>query len=346
MPNKLKIALFIAFLTSENFFVQELIEKIFAVDETTFSQVALEVFSYQYENAEVYRSYCDLLKRNPSNVKSVYEIPFLPIEIFKTHQVISKQKAAEKIFESSGTTGQVTSKHFVADLILYEKSFTKCFELFYGNPNEFVILALLPSYLERENSSLVYMAKNLIEQNNQSLSGFFLNEYDKLFDALNELKRIKQKTILLGVTFALLDFSELHPINFPELIVMETGGMKGRREELTREEVHAQLKSTFGVKQIHSEYGMTELLSQAYSSGEGIFKTPPWMKIFVRDVYDPLVLQPQNPTGGVNVVDLANLYSCSFIATGDLGKIKPDGSFEILGRIDSAEIRGCNLMVM
>ncbi len=321
-------------------------DKIFSVTDSTFEEIALEVYRYQYQQVEIYRLYCDSLKRNPATVNSIAKIPILPVEFFKSHSVVSKEKKAEKIFESSGTTGQVPSKHYVADLSLYEKSFAKCFERFYGDVKEYVVLALLPSYLERDSSSLVYMAKKLIEESNKNASGFFLNDFEKLFDWLDVLKTGKRKVILLGVTFALLDFAEKYKIDFPDLIVMETGGMKGRREELTREEVHMQLRTAFDVPRIHSEYGMTELLSQAYSKGNGVFNTLPWMKILIRDMYDPLVLQKENVTGAVNVIDLANLYSCSFIATGDLGKTKPDGSFEILGRMDSAEMRGCNLMAV
>ncbi|HLP19327.1 MAG TPA: hypothetical protein VK174_03465, partial [Chitinophagales bacterium] len=239
-----------------------------------------------------------------------------------------------------------TSKHMVTDLTVYETSFRKCFELFYGDVSEYVVLALLPSYLERQNSSLVYMAQDMITRSGQNASGFFLNDFEKLYDWLDVLKNGKRKVILLGVTFGLLDFAEQYKLDFPELVVMETGGMKGRREELTRAEVHQLLRTAFGVQHIHSEYGMTELLSQGYSRGDGIFATPPWMKVLARDVYDPLVLQTESNTGAVNIIDLANLYSCSFIATGDLGKVKPDGTFEILGRMDSAEVRGCNLMAV
>lgn len=320
--------------------------KILSVTEVDFEATALEVFAFQYENVKVYRQYCDSLKQNPGNVKGISQIPFLPIEFFKTHTVIAEDKTAAKTFESSRTTGQISSKHQVVDLSLYQESFLKCFQQFYGNVNEYVIIALLPSYLERNNSSLVYMAKELIERSGQNASGFFLNELDKLYDWLDVLKTSKRKVILLGVTFALLDFAAKYKIDSPDLIVMETGGMKGRREELTREEVHLQLKNSFGVIHIHSEYGMTELLSQAYSKGDGVFQSPPWLKIFTRDMYDPLRLQEENKTGVINVIDLANLYSCSFIATGDLGKVNFNGTFEVLGRIADAEVRGCNLMVV
>ncbi|MCX6199939.1 MAG: acyl transferase [Bacteroidetes bacterium] len=320
--------------------------KILSVTDSTFEETALEVFAFQYENVKVYRQYCDSLKQNPANVKSVAQIPFLPVEFFKTHGIIADGKTSAKTFESSGTTGQISSKHQVADLSLYEDSFLKCFQQFYGDINQYVVIALLPSYLERNNSSLVYMAKDLIERSGQNASGFFLNEFDKLYDWLDVLKTSKRKVILLGVTFALLDFAAQYKIDFPDLIVMETGGMKGRREELTREEVHLQLKNSFGVKQIHSEYGMTELLSQAYSKGDGVFQLPPWLKIFTRDMYDPLRLQEENKIGVINVIDLANLYSCSFIATGDLGKVNFNGTFEVLGRMADTEVRGCNLMVV
>ena len=321
-------------------------DKIFSIDEVSFKSLALEVFNYQFEQVEVYHRFCNSLHREPSNVKRLNDIPFLPVELFKTHEIISSEKQADKIFESSGTTGAVSSKHFVAEISLYEKSFELGFNHFYGNPSDYVILALLPSYLERGNSSLVYMADKLIQLSGKKESGFFLNEFDKLHALLISLKEQKQKTILLGVTFALLDFAEKFKTYFPELIIMETGGMKGRREELTRQEVHQILCSSFGVSKIHSEYGMTELLSQAYSKGEGVFRYPPWMKILVRDIYDPLQLEPGNKTGAINVIDLANLYSCSFIATSDLGKVNEDGSFEIIGRMDNSEIRGCNLMVV
>ena len=249
------------------------------------------------------------------------------------------------IFESSGTTGVIPSRHYLADTGLYERSFLLAFQKFYGRHQEYAILALLPSYLERGNSSLVYMADKLIHLSGKKESGFFLNEFDKLARVLTDLKAKKQKTILLGVTYALLDFAETHAFQFPELIVMETGGMKGRREELTRVEVHQKLQQAFGIQQVHSEYGMTELLSQGYSKGRGVFFTPPWMKMLLRDIYDPSALVDNGTAGGVNIIDLANLYSCSFIATADLARMNDDGSFEILGRIDSAEIRGCNLMV-
>ncbi len=323
-----------------------LADKIFSVTESSFEETALEIFEYQFSRVDIYHRFCTSLHRKPSLVKSLDDIPFLPVEFFKTHPVISTEKKAEKIFESSGTTGSIPSLHYAADISLYEKSFGKCFTHFYGNPEDYVISALLPSYLERNNSSLVYMAEQLIKLSGQPESGFFLNEYEKLSLLLRNLKQRKQKTILLGVTFALLEFAEKYPADFPELIVIETGGMKGRREELTRSEVHERLCKGFGVQDIHSEYGMTELLSQAYSKGNGLFQTPPWMRVLIRDMTDPLKTERGNKAGGINVVDFANIYSCSFISTCDSGKLNADGTFEILGRTDHAEIRGCNLLVV
>ncbi len=320
-------------------------DKIFSIDNAGFENLALEVFRQQYQQLEIYRAFCDSLKRSPGRVKGLADIPFLPVDFFKNYRIITADKEASVIFESSGTTGTIPSRHYVADTGLYERSFLLAFEQFYGRYGEYAILALLPSYLERGNSSLVYMADKLIRLSGKEQSGFFLDEFDKLSQVLAELKAKKQKTILLGVTYALLDFAETHPIHFPELIIMETGGMKGRREELTRVEVHQKLQQAFGVAMVHSEYGMTELLSQGYSKGKGVFYTPSWMKILMRDIYDPLLLVENGTVGGINIIDLANLYSCSFIATADLGRVNQDGSFEILGRIDNAEIRGCNLMV-
>lgn len=320
-------------------------QKIFSVTSSSFENISLEVFKFQFEHVEIYREFCHSLGKTPLSVNSLSDIPFLPVDFFKTHSIISSEKRAKQIFESSGTTNSISSKHYVADISLYEESFLHGFRYFYGDPSDYVMLAMLPSYLERKNSSLVYMADKLIQLAGRKESGFFLNEFEKLLKVLMSLNERNQKTLLLGVTFALLDFSEQFKLEFPELIVIETGGMKGRREELTRQEVHQQLSKAFNVEKIHSEYGMTELLSQAYSKGDGIFQTPPWMKILARDIYDPLRLQETNCTGAVNVIDLANLHSCSFIATSDLGKVNNDGSFQILGRLDNAEIRGCNLMV-
>lgn len=321
-------------------------KQIFEINTTkTFNDLALEIFHFQYENNVVYRQYVQNLGKEVSLISSIAEIPFLPIEFFKSHKVISHQKPNAIIFKSSGTSGLSISQHFVANLCMYESSFTKSLTLFYGDPHDYVFLALLPSYLERDGSSLVYMAKKLIQKSNYEESGFYLNDYNSLFKTLVRLKSENKKTILLGVTYALLDMVEQFPMNFPELIVMETGGMKGRRKEMVRQDLHTVLTKGFGVESIHSEYGMTELLSQAYSKGEGIFKCPPWMKIKVRDINDPFTYVQNGKTGGINIIDLANLYSCSFIETKDLGKIHADNNFEILGRFDNSDVRGCNLLV-
>lgn len=324
----------------------DLEKRIFEINTIeTFNDLALEIFHFQYENNVVYRQYVQNLGKEVSLISSIAEIPFLPIEFFKSHKVISHKQQNAIIFKSSGTSGVSISQHFVADLGLYESSFTKSLNLFYGKPEDYVFLALLPSYLQRDGSSLVYMAEKLIQKSNYKESGFYLNDYDSLFKTLVRLKSENKKTILLGVTYALLDMVEQFTMNFPELIVMETGGMKGRRKEMVRQDLHSILTKGFGVTSIHSEYGMTELLSQAYSTGEGIFKCPPWMKIKVRDINDPFAFVKDGKTGGINIIDLANLYSCSFIETKDLGKIDADNNFEILGRFDNSDVRGCNLLV-
>jgi len=310
--------------------------------EQEFNDISLQIFRYQYEHNKIYQQFVNYLGVNINNIDHFKKIPFLPIEFFKSHKVYSSNSKPQTEFHSSGTTGSLTSKHFVADLNIYEESFTKGFELFYENPRDMRILALLPSYLEQGNSSLVYMVDHLIKQSQFPESGFYLNHSDKLAKILNEKNT---PTILLGVTYALLDLVEKYEINNPNLIVMETGGMKGRRKEMIREDLHKTLTKHFNVNSIHSEYGMTELLSQAYSKGEGKFNTPPWMKVLIRDTNDPLSLLGNNKTGGINVIDLANIYSCSFIATQDLGKLHHDNSFEVLGRFDTSDIRGCNLMV-
>tara|TARA_B110000027_G_scaffold84405_1_gene89587 strand:- start:2573 stop:3412 length:840 start_codon:yes stop_codon:yes gene_type:complete len=279
-------------------------------------------------------------------VKTVQQIPFLPIQFFKSHTIVSNSKSAEATFTSSGTTGSIVSKHFVSDLEIYKQSFRRGFKSFYGAIEEYTVLALLPSYLEREGSSLVYMANDMIAQSKQPQSGFYLHDLEALKDTLLKLEAKGQKTLLIGVSYALLDLIEAHSFELKHTIVMETGGMKGQRKELVKSELHALLKKGFGVDTIHSEYGMTELLSQAYSKGKGLFETPPWMKILTRDPEDALSIQPIGKSGGVNIIDLANINSCAFIATQDLGKIKPDGRFEVLGRFDQSDIRGCNLMVL
>ena len=314
--------------------------------EEEFNTLALKIFKFQFENNPVYRSFCDLLYIHPSDVKVVENIPFLPIQFFKSHRVLSNSNPIEKTFSSSGTTGSTTSKHLVTNLNVYETSFTKGFKHFYGNIKDYVVLALLPSYLERDGSSLIYMAQHFIEHSNHKESGFYLNNLSELKEQLIALDAKGQKVLLIGVSFALLDLVELHTFHLKHTIVMETGGMKGRRKELVREELHTILKQGFGVDFIHSEYGMTELLSQAYSKGNGVFECPNWMKILVRDTEDALSILPKHKTGGLNVIDLANINSCSFIATQDLGKVNINNSFEIIGRFDNSDIRGCNLMVL
>ncbi len=310
-----------------------------------FENIALKIFKFQYENINVYRRFCDFLKINPKAVKKIEKIPFLPIRFFKSHTVIAQGISPEIIFSSSGTTGTEHSKHTVAKLNLYETSFFKTFENRYGKSSELTILALLPSYLEREGSSLIYMVDFLIKKTENPNSGFYLNTTSELIQKLEVLEKKNSKTLLIGVSYALLDLIEINKFQLKNTIVMETGGMKGRRKEMVREELHEILKKGFGVSEIHSEYGMTELLSQAYSKGDGIFTCPPWMKILTREPEDSLAFNKEK-TGGINVIDLANLYSCSFIATDDLGKLKKDGTFEILGRFDSSDVRGCNLMVL
>jgi len=320
--------------------------RVFSInDRRQFTEIALQIFNHQASRCAVYREFMKGLKINPKNVVSIRQIPFLPVEFFKTHRVISSDEPVEITFTSSGTSGMISSSHRVTDVSWYTQSFIKTFQLFYGDIKNYTVLALLPSYLEREGSSLIYMVNDLIKQSNNPDSGFFLYNHDELYQRLKKQQRDKKPVLLMGVTFALLDFIESYTVDFPELIVMETGGMKGRRKEMIREELHAKLCNGFGVGAIHSEYGMTELLSQAYSKGNGIFNCPPWMKIITRDTNDPMNFLEHDKTGGINVIDLANFNSCSFIATQDLGKIYANGSFEVLGRFDNSDIRGCNLLV-
>jgi phenylacetate-coenzyme A ligase PaaK-like adenylate-forming protein len=364
-------------------------DRIFSISSfEEFEKISIEVFWFQHSNCSVYRQFCDLLKVNPEKVQQIKDIPFLPIEFFKSKEILAqdnklprgkvnegstpkfrdqksqiikskKQNEAELrgmrpekinkpslVFTSSGTTGNNTSKHLVSDISLYERSFITAFNLFYGIPEDYVILALLPSYLEREGSSLVYMVNHLIENSRHSESGFYLNDLEGLSDTLLSVDSSGKKVLLIGVSFALLDLVEQHKFKLKNTVIMETGGMKGRRREMIREELHAILQKGFSVPVIHSEYGMTELLSQAYSKGNGIFKCPPWMKILIRDPEDALTYLEDKKTGGINVIDLANLYSCSFIATQDLGKKEDDNTTQILGRFDNSDVRGCNLMVL
>jgi phenylacetate-coenzyme A ligase PaaK-like adenylate-forming protein len=322
-------------------------ETIFNIkSEVQFTKIALDVFKHQFKNNKVYRSFCDLINKHPSDVTKVEQIPFLPIQFFKTREVLSSLEEIDEIFTSSGTTGSITSKHFVTDINLYKESYLKGFVHFYGNIEEYAVLALLPNYLERNGSSLVFMVDDLIAKSKNSESGFYLNNIDELAKKLIYLEEKGQKILLIGVSFALLDLIEKHQFNLKNTIVMETGGMKGRRKELIRNELHQLLQKGFGVDEVHSEYGMTELLSQAYSKGSGVFETPPWMKILARDTEDALTILSSEKAGGINVIDLANYNSCSFIATQDLGKVHENETFEIIGRFDNSDIRGCNLMVL
>ncbi len=321
-------------------------DQIFKINsDSEFNAISLEMFNYQYKNNAVYHRFCNLLKINPAAIKSIEQIPFLPVTFFKNHSIKTGKFSAEIIFLSSGTTGKNQSKHYVKNLKLYENSFNNSFQQFYGNMQDYCILALLPSYMEREGSSLIYMAKSLIKTSQHPASGFYLNNFDELVKQLQLLEKQHQKTILLGVSFALLALAEKYQLKLKNTIIMETGGMKGKRKELTREELHAIYKANFGVKNIHSEYGMTELLSQAYSKGNGIYECPNWMKILTRDIYEPTKILNTNATGGINVIDLANIDSCCFIATQDLGKNINKTHFKVLGRFDNSNLRGCNLLI-
>jgi hypothetical protein len=310
-----------------------------------FWEAALGVFNYQSAQNEIYKQFLNALGKEGGSAGSIADIPFLPVEFFRRHKVLTGSGAAEKVFESSGTTGALPSKHYVSDLRLYERSFSESFRLFYGDPAGYRIIALLPSYTERGGSSLVYMADRLIRDSRQPLSGFYKGNDRALLNALKRSGDGATKILLIGVSFALLDLAERWAPDLSGVIVMETGGMKGRRKEIIRQELHDILKERCNISSVHSEYGMTELLSQAYSSGGGIFYCPPWMKICIRDPQDPFSLFSQpGKTGGINIADLANINSCSFIATGDLGRLHDDGGFEVLGRFDNSDIRGCNLM--
>ncbi|NEN24949.1 acyl transferase [Cryomorpha ignava] len=324
--------------------LEALKNRIFSISSRDeFNALTLEIFSFQYENNAVYQQFCDYLGANPNNVGRLEQIPFLPIELFKNHRIVSGNGKIEFTFESSGTTGAATSKHHLLSTVIYEESFSKAFRQFYGNPEDYRILALLPNYLERSGSSLVYMANQLILESKHPESGFFLDDTASLRKILQN--ESDKKTLLIGVSFALLDLVEEGTMQLKNTVVMETGGMKGRRKELTRNELHEILKSGFGVASIHSEYGMTELLSQAYASANGEFECPNWMKLLIRDTNDPFGAAPIGKTGGLNVIDLANLYSCSFIATSDLGRALENGKVEVLGRFDYSDMRGCNLMI-
>jgi phenylacetate-coenzyme A ligase PaaK-like adenylate-forming protein len=322
-------------------------DKILTVSHAEMEDLALEIYRFQYTHNPVYRQYADAVGKTPAAVNSINELPFLPIRFFKTHPVQTTSFDPQVIFESSGTTGENTSRHFVKDTILYKEIFSGIFRKFFGEPSTWCIIGLLPSYLERQNSSLVFMVDELIKQSGHPQSGFYLDEYEKLNEVINELEQKGQNTLLIGVTFALLDFASTYKHNGQPLKyinIIETGGMKGRRQEMIREEVHAILKEAFRVQNIGSEYGMTELMSQAWSFGNGLYNTPPWMKIMVRDEEDPFHIQ-QEGTGAINMIDLGNIWSCSFIATDDVGRLHADGHFEVLGRLDNSDLRGCSLLV-
>ena len=333
--------------------------ELFSLSETGFLTRALELFRFQYAENALYRQYTQTLGVDPDSVRTLEAIPFLPVSFFKTHPVRTEEVVPasgtipadpggwkpQAVFESSGTTGMVSSRHAVKDLDLYRRSFTAAFQRFYGPVSEWCIIGLLPAYLERSNSSLVLMVDELVKASGHPDSGFYLYEHEVLHQRLSNLERTRQKTLLIGVTFALLDFAEQYPMNLQHTVIMETGGMKGRRKEITRAELHEYLTRRLGVKTIHAEYGMTELLSQAYSSGNGLFSCPPWMKILVRKEDDPLDVTTEGE-GIINVIDLANIWSCAFIATEDVGRIYPNGSFEVSGRVDNSDIRGCSLLVV
>jgi len=322
------------------------IQKIFQIQtQKEFNKLALQVFRYQYDNVLVYQEFCNYLHKNKENVKQIEDIPFIPISFFKSHQVIAQDQKETLIFTSSGTTGAITSQHLVSNVSIYLQSFSSGFAQFYGNIENYAILALLPSYLEREGSSLVYMVNELITKSNNPHSGFYLHNYQELIEKLEKLDQENQDVILFGVTYALLDVLEIKKLNLKNTIIIETGGMKGKRKELIKPELHEILSNGFGVTHIHSEYGMTEMLSQAYSHQNGIFECVPWLQILIRDPENPLEYLENEKTGGINVIDLANINSCSFIATQDLGKKYNNNTFEVLGRFDNSDIRGCNLMI-
>jgi hypothetical protein len=319
--------------------------KIFKVNNESFEELALDIFRFQYYNNSVYRAYCDIIGKDLSEIRKITQIPFLPVSFFKSRIITTTEFVPQAIFESSGTTGSVISSHYIKDLALYEESFRLGFEKQYGQLKEWCILGLLPSYLERKNSSLVYMVDKMIQFSEHPQSGFYLNQYEQMIAVISALEKAKQKTLLLGVTFALLDLAEKKSLPLKHTVIMETGGMKGRRKEMIREEVHQLLQESFSLSTINSEYGMTELLSQAYSKGNGIFNCPPWMKVLIRDDEDPFTVSVSG-AGTLNIIDLANIYSCSFIATDDAGRLQKDGSFEVLGRIDGSDLRGCSLLTV
>lgn len=325
-------------------FLSDYKNKVFSASGKDFEELALELFHFQAKNNEIYARYIQYLCLNINKINTLNKIPFLPIQFFKSHKIVSCNHQPEKIFESSGTGSGIRSKHLVPDLKLYHKSASLTFEKFYGNIQDYTFFALLPSYLERDNSSLVNMMAHFIQESKSKSSGFYLYNYENLFKNLKSSIEKDEKIFLIGVSYALIDFAKKFPIDLSQGIVMETGGMKGQTKEMPREELHEILNQHFNTKSIHSEYGMTELLSQAYSKGHGIFELPNWMKVMVREQRDPFQIIDNETTGGLNIIDLANIYSCAFIETQDLGQTYNNGSFKVLGRIDNSEIRGCNLM--
>ena len=327
---------------------KELEQKVFAItNEKEFETIALDIYQFQFENNPVYQSYCTAISKKPEVVRQLTDIPFLPISFFKTHKVVTTSFDPRLVFKSSGTTATVPSNHYLRDVELYIQSFSKCFEAFYGNIKEYCIIGLLPSYLERGNSSLIFMVDYLIKQSGHEESGFYLYDFKKLDQVLKKIEASDQRAILFGVTYALLDFGQQYPQRLSKTMVMETGGMKGRRKEMTKSELYEYLRSSFGVDHIYSEYGMTELLSQAYGI-DGLYQSPPWMKILLRDETDPFYVYdfPGDQSGAINIIDLANVYSCSFIASEDIGKTSSQGGFEVLGRMDHSDIRGCSLLTI
>ncbi|MDZ7739152.1 MAG: acyltransferase [Bacteroidales bacterium] len=324
-----------------------LLNEVFSISTgKDFEAAALKIFRYQAEHNPLYSLWIKELGVDPEKVLRLSSIPFMPVSFFRDRKIITGSHEAEKVFVSSGTTGMRRSRHYIAELSVYERSLSDCFNIFYGDPAAYVIMALLPSYLEQGESSLVYMAERLITLSGSDHSGFFIYDYDLLKEGIERLRDADRKILLLGVSYALLDFAEYAAVSMKGHIVMETGGMKGRRREMTREELHDSLKEGFDTDSIHSEYGMTELLSQAYSAGDGMYYSPPWMKVLIRDPHDPFSFLPHGRTGAVIIIDLANIHSCSFIETSDLGLSYPDGSFRISGRFDNSDIRGCNLLAV
>ena len=327
-------------------------KRIFSNAETEFDSIALDMFHFQFRENAFYHDYCSAIKVKPESVTSIEKIPFLPIQFFKSRDIVTTSFSPEIIFESSGTTTSTNSRHLIKDLGIYEESFEKTFAAFYGPVSNFCIIGLLPSYLERMNSSLVWMVNDLVNKSGHAESGFYLYDHGRLREQLEENERTGQQTLLIGVTYALLDFFEANPLPLKHTIIMETGGMKGRRVELPRESVHNFIRERTGVAAVHAEYGMTELLSQAYAKNDGLFRCPPWMKVILRAEDDPFEIKLPNQivgtsqNGVINVIDLANIFSCAFIATDDVGKLYNDGSFEVLGRLDNSDIRGCSLMVL